>query len=283
MSIDVRARRSGAPAPAPAPALTRALCALVALAAGLVGCVMLVLPRSTGRYFSWSLGPPSLAALVGAFYVASAVVFGWAAAREQWRGQRGLCIAVFGLSLPALVATARHRDVFDFGRWQAMAWAVLFVASPLLFGTALFRGRGAMPLRRPRLRPWARRVLATTSAVYGALAVVLWIAPAAVSRHGPLAAGPMGIRFAGAWAAFLALLGAYAAFRATWEDVRVPLVALVAWPVAALAAAISRLDDLEAGAPRAAYLGTLILLASVALCVLVTGRDASTWRRTARP
>ena len=45
--------------------LARMLCALVALAAGFVGVLMLIAPASTGRYFSWALGPPPLAALVG--------------------------------------------------------------------------------------------------------------------------------------------------------------------------------------------------------------------------
>ena len=60
-------------------AVPRILCALVALAAGIVGVAMLVAPGSTGRYFSWALGPPPLAALVGAFSVASTLVFGAAA------------------------------------------------------------------------------------------------------------------------------------------------------------------------------------------------------------
>ena len=41
----------------------------VALAAGIIGIAMLVAPGSTGRYFSWELNPPALAALVGVCYV----------------------------------------------------------------------------------------------------------------------------------------------------------------------------------------------------------------------
>ncbi len=263
-----------AAAPRTHTALPRTLCALVALAAGIVGVIMLAAPRSSGRYFSWALGPPALAALVGAFYVASAIVFAWAAFREEWAGMRGLCVAVFGLSLPTLVATAHHHDTFDFSRWQALAWAVLFVASPIAFGLTLWVMRGA-PMarrRRPGLRPWARAVLATMGVGYGVLALTLWFGPNVVSRHGPFAVAGLGARFAGSWAAFLALAAAYAVVRDRWDEARVPMLALAVWPLAALGAALVRLDDVRTGAPRVLYLAGLGVLAGLAASALAFGR-----------
>jgi hypothetical protein len=261
--------------------LSRTLCALVALAAGVVGILMLISPESTGRYFSWALGPAALASLVGAFYVASGLVFGWAAARERWPGQRGLCLAVFGLTLPTLAATARHQDVFDFSRWQAVGWVILFIASPLLFGLAIYLARGPVVARGPELPPGARRVLAATAVVYGALAITLWTVPGTVSDHGPFAAGPMGVRFAGAWAAFLCILAAFAAVRPTWEESRVPLFALAAWPVAGLVAAALRFDDLRSGAPGVLYVAGLGVLAVVGIGVLVARLAVAGERRPA--
>jgi uncharacterized membrane protein HdeD (DUF308 family) len=68
----------------------RALFLIVAVVAGIVGVIMLIAPASTDRYFSWPIGPPAVAATVGAFYVASALVFGLAAMREDWPASRGL-------------------------------------------------------------------------------------------------------------------------------------------------------------------------------------------------
>jgi hypothetical protein len=252
--------------------LARTLCALVALAAGFVGVLMLIAPASTGRYFSWALGPAPLAALVGGCYVASAVVFGWAAARERWAGLRGLCVAVFGLTLPTLAATARHHDVFDFSRWPAVAWILLFVASPVLFGVTLYLLRGPVTARGQRLRPWARAVLAVVGAGYAALAVALWAWPTTIGRHGPFAAAGLGARFAGSWAAFLAIAAGYAAVRARWEEARVPVLALAVWPACVLGAAVLRLDDLRSGAARPAYLAGLAVLAATAGVVLAAGR-----------
>jgi hypothetical protein len=101
---------------------------------------MLVAPTSTGTYFAWPLGPPGLAALVGGFYVVSAPVFGYAGTRPVVE-VRGLAAAVLAFTVPTLVATYLHRDIFDFSRLMAMAWVVLFIASPITFALLLWSGR----------------------------------------------------------------------------------------------------------------------------------------------
>jgi hypothetical protein len=252
-------------------ALARLLCALVAVAAGFVGVLMVAAPASSGRYFSWALGPPPLASLVGAFYVASAFVFGWAAARADWAGMRGLCVAVFGLTLPTLAATSRHLDVFDFARWQAIAWVVLFVASPILFGASLYLMRGTVVGRGPRLPVWTRSALAVMAVAYGAVAVLLWSWTDLVARHGPFAVAGLGAGFAGAWAAFLAVAAGFAAWRDRWAEARLPLVVLVAWPAAAIGSAAARADELRSGNGPLLYLGGLGLAAGLAAALLLAG------------
>ena len=141
---------------------------------------MLLWPGSTGRYFSWQLSPAPVASLVGAFYVASAIVFGWAASFRSWTVQHGLCTSVLGLAAPTLVVTAMHGEVFDFGRWQAIAWVFLFGASVTSFAMlVLVRGRPEPSADDgPDLPGAARAALAVLAVVYGAVAVVLWVAPA---------------------------------------------------------------------------------------------------------
>jgi hypothetical protein len=253
-------------------AVARTLSALVAFAAGIVGLAMVAVPGSTGRYFSWALGPPPLAALVGAFYLASTLTFGAAAFRAGWAGLRTLCVAVFALTLPTLASTARHRDVFDFGRWQAVAWVALFIASPLAFGSALSIVRRPVPALGPRLHPWSRIALAVSGAVYALVAVVVWAWPGAVASHGPMSSGGLGLRFIGAWAAFLAVLAVHAAARPGRHEARVPVLALVIWPLAALVAGLVHFDDLRAGAPRLGYIATLCVLVVVATAIAIGDR-----------
>lgn len=70
--------------------------AIVVVAAGASGVSLLAWPGSTDRYFSWTLNPPAAAALIGGFYLASAVVFGWALTRP-WREAKALLVGVLGL------------------------------------------------------------------------------------------------------------------------------------------------------------------------------------------
>jgi hypothetical protein len=253
-------------------AVPRVLCALVAFAAGLVGVLMVAAPGSSGTYFSWALGPAPLASLVGAFYVASAFVFGWAAARADWAGMRGLCVAVFGLTVPTLAATSQHLDVFDFTRWQAIAWVALFIASPILFGASVFLMRGGVSSDGPSLPGWARWALGVQAVAYGSLAVLLWAVPDVVSRNGPFAVAGLGAGFAGAWAAFLAVTAGFAAWRDRWHEARLPLVVLVAWPAAAIASAATRADELQSGNGPLLYLGGLGLAGMLSAVVLLAGR-----------
>ena len=113
----------------PGQRLLMAAAIIVATAAGIVGAIMLIAPGSTGRSFAWPLGPRALAALVGGLYVVSAPVFVYAGRRSPIE-VRGLAAAVLAFTLPTMAATYLHRDVFDFDRLFAVAWVVLFVASP---------------------------------------------------------------------------------------------------------------------------------------------------------
>lgn len=249
----------------------RALFAIVAAVAGFVGVVMLVAPGETGDYFSWPIGPEPLARLVGGFYVASALVFGRAAFREDWTGARGLCVGVLALTLPTLAATAEHHDVFDFGRWQAVAWVGLFVASPIAYGTMLWMKRGDVVDDGPRLSPVSRVALVLLSAGYAALAFVLWFSLEWASEHSPFPVGGMGGRFLGCWAVFLATLAAYAAWRGRWHDARTPVLALIAWPVGGLLAAVVGVDDLQPAGRRVVYLCGLVVVAAVAAVIAASG------------
>jgi hypothetical protein len=251
----------------------RALFLIVAVVAGIAGVIMLIAPASTDRYFSWPIGPPAVAATVGAFYVASALVFGLAATREDWPGSRGLCLGVLALTIPTLVSTVRHHDVFDFGRWQAIAWVTLFAASPLAYGTILFLQRGRVTGAGDRLRPWVRAALGVLAIGYAALALVVWFALDASSRRAPVGLMALSGRFLGCWAAFLVVLAAFAAIRDRWNEARTPLLALAAWPTAALLAAVTRYGDLDSDR-RVAYVIVVVIVLAVSAPMLISGRDA---------
>jgi hypothetical protein len=234
---------------------------VVAIAAGIAGTVMLVAPGDTGDYFSWPIGPPPLTTLVGSFYVSSTILFGLAAVRVDWLAVRGLCVSVLALTIPTLIATARHHDVFDFDRVQAFAWVVLFVASPLAYGTVLFLQRGkAGPSQGARLAPWARAIVGVLGVVYVVIAAWCWIDPRGAEEHSPYALPALSGAFVGAWALFLATLALFSWRRSAVREARLSLVALTLWPFAGLLAGLRSYDDLVS-ADRTGYFVVLAVLA----------------------
>ena len=95
-------------------------------------------PSSTATYFSWTIASGPVAALIGGLYLASAGVFAWAYRRPDVE-LVSLTAGVLGLAVPTLILTVIHRDVFDWIRWQAVEWAVLFLVTPVTIGLELRR------------------------------------------------------------------------------------------------------------------------------------------------
>jgi hypothetical protein len=239
---------------------------VVATAAGIVGAIMLVAPTSTGTYFAWPLGPPGLAALVGGFYVVSAPVFGYAGTRPVVE-VRGLAAAVLAFTVPTLVATYLHRDIFDFSRLMAMAWVVLFIASPITFALLLWSSRHAQPPPNDsRLNSAVRTILALLATAFAGLAVWFWVT---TSGPVPFEVVPLGARFLAAWLAFFAVLAGWPALRPTRAEARVPLLSLVAYGVGGLLAAAVHPNQLGDG--PLGYLAALIGVVMIAFLALVRG------------
>lgn len=251
----------------------RSACIVVAVVAGIAGTVMLVAPKDTDRYFSWPIGPPPLAALVGGFYLASAVTFALLAVRRDWPASRGICFGILAFTLPTLAATVRHRDLFDWGRWQALAWVALFVGSPLAFTSFLYLQRGQRSAGGNPLPSWTRAVLAVVGAAYAALAVGLLFAPGRLQADAsPFRLPGLSGRFIGAWCAFLAVVAVFAAGRNRSHEAAFPMLALVLWPVAGIVAAVRSFDDLQPSGRRTGYLLLLAALAVLALVAWAGGR-----------
>jgi hypothetical protein len=236
---------------------------VVVVAAGVTGAVLLAFPGSTDRYFSWTLRPPPAAALIGGFYVGSAVVFALALTMT-WAQVRVLLVGALGLAVPTLVLTLVHDEVFDFGRWQAVAWVALFVTAPLA-ATAILLTHEHQPeaAGARRLRPWSRAVLAVLAVGLLTVAVLVWFDATRddVDRWSPVALVRLTGTYLGAWCSFLAVLCAWAAARDRGADARLPLTALAAAATGTLVALLRTLGDLRHGAAAVAVAVALLALA----------------------
>ncbi|MEV4508908.1 DUF4386 family protein [Dactylosporangium sp. NPDC049525] len=218
-----------------APTLAWLVFFVVSLAAGVSGAALLAFPGSTRTFFSWPLGPPPLAATIGACYVVAAAVYGLAlragGPARRWAEARGLLGGVGALSVPIFVVTLHHLEAFDFAAWQAWAWVILFGLFPAAAAAAVWAGR--RPYRRS-----SHNAVGWAPLVYGLLlaaaAMVLLAAPS-VAAGLPVAAGPFGARVLAGWCALAAFLALRVATRPATET-RPAAVALPLFPVAWLLA-----------------------------------------------
>jgi hypothetical protein len=243
----------------PAVLVRRAVFLMVAVAAGMVGLALLIVPGSARTFFAWGLRPESLAAFAGGVYVGSAVLYA-AGLRAPWRQARALVAAAAVLSISVCVITLTHLEPFDFGRLQAWAWLVLFPGFALATSALLLLGRrrggdhGGVELARG-----PRALLAVVAAVLAAIGLGLWIDPPGLP--------PLGGRFAGSWTVMLGFLAGWAAIANRRDEARLPALALIALPAGALVAA------LRTAAADPAYVSGLALLIACGAAVLhATGR-----------
>ena len=247
----------------------RVACFVVAAVAGMAGTVMFVAPEDTDRYFSWPIGPPPLAALVGSFYLSSALTFAVIGRRVDWSAARGVCFGILAFTLPTLAATANHTQLFDWGRWQALAWVALFVGSPITFTSFLYQLRGRAPAGPGNELPsWTRALLGVLAVAYFMLGVGLLLTPGDVQDGSPFALPGLSGRFVGSWCLFLCVLAGFSLWRNRAHEARIPILALVIWPMAAILAALRMFDDLQPPSRRSGYLVMVAVLAALAAASL---------------
>ena len=243
--------------------LRQVVCLVLVLAAGVTGVALILLPGATAELFSWGLAPRPLASLVGACYVASAVVFAGAVGAPR-RRVRGVMIGALVFATSTVVVTLTHTEVFDFDRLQAVAWIVLFPVFALAVAVVLVAEPDTPVVDAGRRLGTGPRVAAALLAVLLAGgAVMLWRDPLAVDDVLPYALSPMGGRFVGCWLALLAVMAASVVRQSDVADIRLPAVALVTFPTGALIAAARVPTDLDGGWSIAGYFAAIVSVAAV--------------------
>lgn len=243
---------------------------IVVIVSGVAGCALLAFPESTGAYFSWSLGPDPVASLVGGLYLASAALFFWAL-RHPDIDSPSVSAGVLGLAVPTLSFTIAHHDVFDWTRWQALGWLVLFGVVPVSACVDLVTARRARAEPR-RVGRWGRGFACGLAAVTGTLALSIWLDPthARLEELIPFALTGLSGRYVGAWCSFIAVVAAVAAIRGRRDDHVVLGTTVFAMTVGILVAAGRSWNDL--GTNRVTY---AVVLLAVGSCGFILRRSST--------
>lgn len=246
--------------------------AIVVVVAGASALALLTWPSHSGTYFSWDLGEPPAAALIGGLYLASVIVFADAANRPRHE-TRALTVGILGLAIPTLVFTAVEHTVFDWSRPQAVAWVILFCSAPVSIALDLRTPTGHATA--PQMSALAKAVLAATALASAGLAVGLWAEPsrARLADSGPIPLAGLTANYLGAWAAFIAIAATVAVLRGRTSDTRSVCVLLGSVAFGAAIAAARTSSDLQANTIE--YLTGLTAMAVTALALNRSHRAGS--------
>src|SRR5262245_3816737 len=172
---------------------------VVEIVFGLLAILTIFLdPGNTATNFAWPIKPDVMAATLGAFYAASAIIFILPLFARTWQQVRAMIIPTAIFATAMLLATFLHWDKFSVGTRPFAVCLASYVLPPPIFA-ALYWGhqQRAAPVGTGITAPipsWSRAFLRTNGAIVAGLALVLFAVPALLQQTGPWNFTPLTVR-----------------------------------------------------------------------------------------
>ncbi|MGH2352838.1 MAG: hypothetical protein ACRDJN_14615 [Chloroflexota bacterium] len=188
-------------------------------------------PGQTDTNFAWPIKPPVMAAVLGAFYLASAFLFLLPLFARRWEQVRVMVLPAAIFTTIELIATFLHWDKFAVGTQPFSVWFASYLLPPPIFAALYWwQQRRSIPVgaevTQP-LPPWFRNLCLVNG---GALAVVsglLFLFPGVLIANGPWAFTPLTTRALCGWLIAVGLLLVCMAWENDWGRIRLGTVMLI--------------------------------------------------------
>jgi len=228
------------------------------------------LPTETDRYFAWTIAPPLTAALLGAAYGGTVVLFVLIRRERTWAATRLAVTAPLALSTALLVATLLHLDRFHLDEgglsgFIAWVWLIVYVLVPPLLVAVLVLERRLAAGDPPRTAPLPSAIRVVL-VVFGAAALLVGAAlfawPTQLDEHWPWDLTALTGRAVASWFLGTGVAAVHAAVEDDLGRLRAASPALAVIGVLGLLAVLRFPDDLHGGA---ATVATVAVLAGLAL------------------
>lgn len=203
-------------------------------------------PTDTANNFAWTIRPTVMAAVLGSFYLASALLFVLPLLATTWQQVRVMILPTAAFSTAMLVATVLHWDTFSVGTFPFALWLASYVLPPPIFVTLyVWHQRDAAPvgagIEEP-IVPWALMLFRVSGLALTGIALAGFAVPALLIDVAPWTFTPLTTRTLCGWLLVVGLLQLWMAWEADWRRVRLATTTMIVLPLA-LVVQLARFDD----------------------------------------
>lgn len=241
---------------------TRWTAAVVGGVLAIAGVMLLAFPDRTGQLWAWEMGPPLTSMAVGGGYLAGSTFFLRAVRAPRWHALGVTFLAATVLSGLLLVATLLHWEVFNHRHVSFWAWAVLYVAAPVLLPVLWARNRRHDPgaaVGGPRVPQAVRWIIGAVGAVQGAAALAFFVHPPLAMGWWPWTLSPLTTRTISAFLAFVAVVWLAFLWEARWSALRLHVESVLAGLAMVAVGLLVARGDLTGSAVATAVVAALLL------------------------
>jgi hypothetical protein len=210
-------------------------------------------PEDTPDSFAWPIQPVVMAAVLGAFYLASALLFVLPLFARIWQTVRVMVLPSAGFSTAMLLATFLHWDKFSVGTFPFVLWFASYVLPPPIFvALYVWHQRRAAPVGagiEVPVVPWARMLFRVNGGVVTSLALIGFAAPGLVADVAPWDVTPLTSRALCGWLLAVGLLQVSMAAEGDWRRARLATAMLIVLPPAIVVQLGRFADQVDWGSP----------------------------------
>lgn len=202
---------------------------------GLAALVTVFLrPQDSATNFAWPIKPDVTAAVLGAFYASTVLLFVLPLFARYWQQVRVVALPAAGFTLMMLVATFLHWEKFRHASLPFWVWFLSYLLPPPIFLSFYFGyQRRAEPVGGEVTSPWPRwagRLLFTNGLVFTAAALLVFAAPTLVADLAPWKLTPLTTRTLCGWLVAVGLLQISIAREGEWWRARIGATMLLLLP-----------------------------------------------------
>lgn len=171
-----------------------------------IGAVLTIAvqPENTKQTFAWDVQPPVMAAVLGAYYISSALLFALPLFARRWEIIRVMILPAALFSLCELITTILHLSRFSVGTLAFWTWTISYALPPPIFVFFFFyqerraRQQGVVPPDEPLPRE-VRMGLLHWGGLLALLAALFFIFPDPLIAAGPWRLTPLTTRAFLSW------------------------------------------------------------------------------------